>query len=162
MRRAHLLIQQIVGVYRFDGGIRGGLGYLAGELRGDHACALRALTHRGLRVNPEWSAMLSEFAVPIVLTHLDRGASPVWRAAVRRRPCVQALCRAGPVVLLGPADLDGIDGRVDRFVEELRRSAGHAGLSWTLGMHDASPAASGGIRAVARSGMAYGDRYRRA
>ena len=137
MRRAHLLIQQIVGVYRFDGGLRGGLGHLAGELRGDHACALRALTHLG-------------------------GAPPMWRAAVRRRPCVLAKCRAGPVVLLGPADLKGIDGNVDRFVDELRRSAGRAGLSWTLGMHDASPATSGGFRAVAQSGMAYGDRYRRA
>ncbi len=161
MRRAHLLIQQIVGVYRFDGGIRGGLGHLAGELRGDHACALRALTHRGLRANPEWSAMLAEFAVPIVLTRPADAAS-VWRATVRRRPCVLAKCRAGPVVLLGPADLERIDGHVDRFVEELRRSAGRAGLSWTLGMHDASPATSGGQRPVASSGMAYGDRYRRA
>ena len=47
-------------------------------------------------------------------------------------------------------------------MEELRRSAARAGLSWTLGMHDASPATSGGFRAVAQSGMAYGDRYRRA
>ena len=159
MRRAHLLIQQIVGVYRFDGGLRGGLGHLAGELRGDHACALRALTHRGLRANPEWAAMLADFAVPIVLTH---DTSPAWRAAVRRRPCVLAKCRAGPVLLLGPADLRDIGGDVDRFVDELRRSAGRAGLSWTLGMHDASPATSGGWRAVAPSGLAYGDYYRRA
>jgi hypothetical protein len=157
MRRAHLLIQQIVGVYRFDGGLRGGLGHLAGELRGDHACGLRALTHRGLRVNPEWSAMLADFAVPILLTH---DTSPPWRAAIRRRPCVLAKCRAGPVVLLGPADLRRIDGHVDRFVDELRRAAGRAGLSWTLGMHDASPATSGGL--VVPSGLAYGDRYRRA
>jgi len=31
-------------------------------------------------------------------------------------------------------------------------------LSWTLGMHDASPATSGGL--VTPSGLAYGDRRR--
>ena len=116
MRRAHLLIQQIVGVYRFDGGIRGGLGHLAGELRGDHACALRALTHRGLRVNPEWSAMLADFAVPIVLTHL------AWRPAglaVRRSP---APVRAGEV--------SGRPGRAARAGGPRRGSTGTWTGSW--------------------------------
>jgi hypothetical protein len=136
MRRAPLLIQRIIGVYRVDGGVRGGLGYL----RGDHGCPLRALTHRGLRINPEWAAMVEDFAVPIALTHLDRIPPPVREATGHLRPCVLASCRTGPVVLLGPVDLERIAGRVEWFVHDLRRAAQHTGLSWTLGMQDSSPA----------------------
>jgi hypothetical protein len=142
------LIRQVICIYRFDGGIRGGAAYLAGRLRGDHACQLHTLTHRGVWANPEWSAMLAEFAVPVVLTHLDRCATPVRQATGHLRPCVLANCRPGPVVLLGPADLDRIGGSVAQFVDELRRAAFRAGLSWTLGMHDSSPATMG----TARSG----------
>jgi hypothetical protein len=139
VRRAPLLIRQLICVYRFDGGVRGRLGYTAGRLLGDRPCPLCALTGTGMRINPQWSRMVAELAVPVVVTHPDRAAVAVSRAAGHRWPCVLADCRTGPVLLLGPTELVRIDGRVPRFVEELRRAAARAGLSWTLAMHDSSP-----------------------
>jgi len=131
-------IRRLIGIYRYDGGLE----LVGGRLRGEH-CALRALTHRGLRPNPEWSAMRAELIVPVMLTHLDRSPTPVRRAAGHLRPAVLAESRTGPVLLLGPHDLDRIEGRVALFLDEVRRAAAQAGLRWTLGMHDSSLSATG-------------------
>ncbi|HEV7707574.1 MAG TPA: hypothetical protein VGP16_05225 [Asanoa sp.] len=138
-------IRQLTGVYRFDASARGGAGYLAARLAGD-GCALRSLTHRGLRPNPDWSAMADELIVPIVLTHLDRAPEPIRRLAYR--PCVLAITRGGAVPLLGPTDLDRIAGRVSLFLNEVRRTARAAGLIWTMPMWDSSPAPLYAARSV--------------
>ncbi|MEV4622502.1 hypothetical protein AB0J74_27800 [Asanoa sp. NPDC049573] len=134
MEQGSVRIRQLTGVYRFDATARG---YLAARLTGD-GCALRALTHRGLRANPDWSAMAAELIVPVMLTHLDRAPEPIRRVA--HRPCVLAITRGGAVPLLGPADLDRIAGRVALFLDEVRRAASAAGLVWTMPMWDSSPA----------------------
>jgi hypothetical protein len=139
MDSAPARIRQLTCVYRFDAGVRGGAGLLAARVVGD-GCPLRALTHRGLLVSPEWSAMVAELIVPVVLTHLDRTRDPVRRAARDGRPCVLAETRSGAVALLGPADLERIAGRVTLFLDEVRRAARDAGLSWTMLMWDNDPA----------------------
>jgi hypothetical protein len=140
-------IRQLTGVYRFDATARGGAGYLAARLAGE-GCALRALTHRGLRANPEWSAMAAELIVPILLTHLDRAPEPIRGVALTGRPCVLATTRGGVVPLLGPADLDRIAGRVTLFLGEVRRAARAAGLTWTMPMWDSSPAPLYAVRSA--------------
>jgi hypothetical protein len=139
MERAPARIRQLTCVYRFDAGVRGGAGLLAARVVGD-GCPLRALTHRGLLVNPDWAAMVAELIVPVALTHLDRTRDPVRQVARHGRPCVLAETRSGAVPLLGPADLEWIAGRVTLFLDEVRRAARDAGLSWTMQMWDSNPA----------------------
>ncbi|MDG4823944.1 hypothetical protein O7635_18970 [Asanoa sp. WMMD1127] len=138
-RPAPVRIRALTGVYRFDSGVRGGAGLLAARLTGA-GCALRALTHHGLLVNPEWTAMAAELIVPMTLTHLDLTPEAVHAIARDGRPCVLAETRAGTVPLLGPADLTWIGGRVTVFLDEVRRAARDAGLTWTMRMWDNSPA----------------------
>ncbi len=132
-------IRQLTCVYRFDAGVRGGAGLLAARVVGE-GCPLRALTHHGLLVNPQWTAMVTQLIVPVVLTHLDRTREPVRQVARDGRPCVLAETRLGAVPLLGPADLERIAGKVGAFLDEVRRSARDAGLTWTMPMWDSSPA----------------------
>ena len=140
-------IRSLIGVYRFDATARGGAGYLASRLAGG-GCALRALSHRGLRANPDWSAMADELIVPVTLTYLDRAPEPIRRLASGARPCVLATTRGGSVPLLGPADLDRIAGRVTLFLDEVRRAARAAGLIWTMPMWDSSPAPLYSVRST--------------
>ncbi|SNT27066.1 hypothetical protein SAMN05421812_104138 [Asanoa hainanensis] len=132
-------IRQLTCVYRFDAGVRGGAGLLAARVVGD-GCPLRALTHHGLLANPHWTAMVTELIVPVVLTHLDRTGESIRHVARDGRPCVLAETRVGAVALLGPADLEWIAGRVTVFLDEVRRAARDAGLTWTMPMWDSSPA----------------------
>ncbi|GIF45873.1 hypothetical protein DFJ67_5308 [Asanoa ferruginea] len=136
-------IRQLTGVYRFDATAR----HLAARMLGD-GCGLRALTHRGLRANPEWSAMAGELIVPVVLTDLDRAPEPIHTLALTSRPCVLATTRGGAVPLLGPADLDRIAGRVTLFLDEVRKAARAAGLIWTMPMWDSSPAPLYAVRSA--------------
>ncbi|MEV4532726.1 hypothetical protein AB0J82_02735 [Asanoa sp. NPDC049518] len=132
-------IRQLTCVYRFDAGVRGGAGLLAARVVGD-GCPLRALTHHGLLANPRWTAMVAELIVPVVLTHLDRTGESIRQVARDGRPCVLAETRVSTVALLGPADLEWIGGRITVFLDEVRRAARDAGLTWTMPMWDSSPA----------------------
>ncbi|MEV1144514.1 hypothetical protein [Micromonospora sp. NPDC049799] len=133
------VIRRLVGVYHADGGLRGELAYVVGKVRGTAECALCDITHGALGRKREWRHLVPELGVPVDLVHLNERSPEIRAASEGRTPCVLALTDDGPVPLLGPADLDALDGSVARFAERLHAAVDAAGLRWAA-RHGGRPA----------------------
>jgi hypothetical protein len=125
---------RLIGVYDADGTPLGELRYWIGARLGRTHCALCDITHGSVRARPEWGACRRRLAVPFDTYHRDDQPDAVRRAAAGRAPVVAAETAAAVMVLLGPAELDGLDGTVDGLMaavearlaaEGLRLRSGH-------------------------------------
>ncbi len=123
-------ITRLTGVYDADGGVRGELAYAIGKVRGTAHCALCDITHRTVRMRPQWRGFTAGLGVPFDLVHRDERSPEVRRASEGRLPCVLAHNADGLQVLLGPAELDRLHGDVAATAEALHAAAGAAGLTW--------------------------------
>lgn len=104
-------IQSLLGVYDADGGLRGEAAYVIGSLLGRVHCGLCDITHSPVRRKPAWDAMVARLGVPFVLRH--RNEADVAGEAL---PAVFGQRADGSrVQLLGPAELDRLDGSVPAF-----------------------------------------------
>lgn len=116
-------IEEVVGVYHADGGLVGELRYVWGRVvRRDH-CSLCDITHAGVRRRRSFDEIAERWPVPIRLLHRDEQPPAVAEVVAGTTPCVVAIRpsdRGGPVVVLGPADLDRVAGDVVGFDEALR------------------------------------------
>ena len=124
-------VTRLIGIYHADGGILGELRYVAGKLLGTAHCALCDITHAGVRRKHSWDAMAASLGVGITLRHLNELDAEL-ESAVHRfgSPTVLAVLEDGSLVeVLGPADLDGLDGSVARFDMALRNSMARRGLA---------------------------------
>lgn len=126
-----MTIQRMVGVYHAEGSMLGELRYVVGRLRGTTHCALCDITHRGVRAKAEWRSLLVGLPVPLEMVHLDERSVAVETASGTATPCVLALTVDGDwMTLLGPEDLDQIDGDVNVFERALRGSVARSGHGW--------------------------------
>lgn len=121
-------VVELVGVYHADGGVVGELRYAAGRLLGRTHCALCDLTHSGVRRRPEWDRVAAGLPVPVRLVHRNE-RDERERAASPRTPCVLARTGDGLVEVLGPDDLDGLGGSVERFADALGPALTARGLA---------------------------------
>lgn len=112
----------LVGVYDAEGGLLGEAAYVWGKLRGTRHCALCDITHGRVRRKPAWDRMVAGLGVPVELRHLDELA-PDEAAAVAAcgAPVVLARTSGGLRPLVGAAELDGLDGSVERLGDLVRR-----------------------------------------
>ncbi|NUU22344.1 MAG: hypothetical protein HOV68_12655 [Streptomycetaceae bacterium] len=122
------VVRGLTGVYNADGGFRGEVAYAIGKVRGTAHCALCDLTHRGLHQRPEWGALVATLPVPFTTVHLNERADEVAAASEGRTPCVIAHTDTGPVVVLGPEELEQVGTSVLRFDQILRDALDAAGL----------------------------------
>lgn len=113
----------LVGVYHANGGWRGETAYVVGKLLGRAHCSLCDVTHSPVRRKPAWDAMVTRLGLPVELLHLDEQPDDVAAAtAVSGTPAVLARHADGTVtVLLGPDDLEPLDGSVEAFEAALGR-----------------------------------------
>ena len=62
-------LEELLGVYDADGGIRGELTYVWGRWRGTAHCSLCDLTHTTWRRKQEWDALVARVPVPLRVAH---------------------------------------------------------------------------------------------
>jgi hypothetical protein len=117
-------IDGLIGVYRANGGAVGELRYVIGKFLGTAHCALCDVTHSPVRRNPAWDAMAARLGHPFTLLHLNE-LTPDIAAAVDAHGSPVVLARSGDGrldCLLGPADLDSLNGSVSGFEDALREA----------------------------------------
>mgnify|MGYP000294846150 CR=1 FL=1 len=123
-------LTELVGVYHADGGPVGEVRYVVGKLLGTAHCGLCDVTHATVRRRPAWDAMVARLGVPVGLVHLNEMAPDVARAvADGGSPAVLGRVEGGGLeLLLGEAELDALEGSVDRFEAALRDALARRGL----------------------------------
>lgn len=114
-------IEELLGVYDADGGLRGELAYVWGRWRGTAHCSLCTITHTTWRRKQEWDALVARLPVPLRVAHRDE-LTPDEAGAVRneRLPLVLARVPAGWRPVLGADRLDALDGDVTGFEVAVR------------------------------------------
>jgi hypothetical protein len=126
-------LRRLVGVYRADGGVRGEIAYVLGKLVGRAHCTLCDVTHSPVRRKAAWDRMVATLPVPFELRHLNE-LEPAMAALVPDReaaPLVLADVGGRLEVLLGPADLEPLEGSVPAFEDALRAALARRGLAAT-------------------------------
>ncbi len=115
-----MTVRELVGVYDADGGLLGEVAYLWGRLRGTRHCALCDITHSPVRRKAAWDALVDTLGVTFVLLHLNELPDDV-AAVVRQTGVPVVLARTGHqlVPLLDAAELEQVEGSVDRFAVAL-------------------------------------------
>jgi hypothetical protein len=123
-------IQSLTGVYHADGGERGELAYVFGRSAAPRTARSATSPTEAYAATPQWSNLVCELDVPFDLVHLNERTPEVAAASEDRTPCVLAHTETGVVRLLGPDDLDPVEGDVTKFADALRTAADAAQLAW--------------------------------
>lgn len=122
-------LRSVVGVYDADGTLVGEVRYWFGARIGRAHCDLCDISHGTFRAKPEWSSMVARSRVPIETWHRDDAPAEVLAATGGRLAAVVAITDGGVMPLLGPEELAGLDGDVDRFADALDRAVTAHGWS---------------------------------
>lgn len=124
-------VSRIVGVYRAEGSLRGELAYVVGKLLGRAHCSLCDITHSPLHRKAAWDRMAAGLGVPVALVHLDERDEATAAVVTGWDDSPAVLVEVGGTltVLLGPDDLEGLGGDVDRFEGALRTALDRHGLA---------------------------------
>ena len=120
----HDEVKSLTGVYHAEGTVIGELRYWIGSRMGRTHCALCDITHGSVREKSSWRDARAELPVPFRAVHLDERSPAELAASEGQTPCV--LAHRGEMVelLLGPAELEVLDGDPAALVAELRRRLG--------------------------------------
>lgn len=114
-------VTSLVGVYDAEGGLLGEAAYVWGRMRGTRHCALCDITHGRVRRKPAWDRMVVALGRPVDLLHLDEMPPDVAEAVAEcGAPVVLARTTAGLSPLVDAAELDAMDGSVERLSDLLR------------------------------------------
>ena len=124
------VIRRLVGVYDADGTLRGELTYWVGARLGRAHCALCDITHGNIREKDGWKACKLGLPVPFDTYHRNDQPDDVRAVLAGVYPAVLADTDDGPVVLLGPAELDACHASPDRLVEAIEAAVALHRLSW--------------------------------
>ncbi|MFN8017309.1 MAG: hypothetical protein U0P45_04205 [Acidimicrobiales bacterium] len=125
-----MTVQRLVGVYDADGTVWGELSYWVGARLGRAHCALCDITHGSVREKPGWKACRQELPVPFATYHRNDQPDDVRAALQGMCPAVLADTAAGPVLLLGPAELEACEGSPERLVAAIESAAVRLELAW--------------------------------
>ncbi len=123
-------ITGLVGVYNADGTLRGELAYWVGKRLGRAHCALCDITHGSVKERPDWQRCRDGLAVPFGTYHRDDQPDSTRDLTAGQLPAVVALTGDGPLLLLGPSELESCGASPERLVEELERAAERRRLDW--------------------------------
>ncbi|GAA1477337.1 hypothetical protein GCM10009623_17830 [Nocardioides aestuarii] len=115
-------VEELLGVYDADGGVRGELAYVWGRWRGTAHCSLCDITHTAWRRKQEWDAMVAGLPVPLRVAHRNELA-PDEARAVQGVQLAAVLARRedGWRVFLRADRLDALGGDVAAFEQAVRR-----------------------------------------
>ena len=125
-----MTVRRLVGVYDADGTAWGELSYWVGARLGRAHCALCDITHGSVREKATWKACRSGLPVPFATYHRNDQPEEVRAALQGTCPAVLADTEAGPVVLMGPAELEACEGSPERLVAAIESAMGRLGIAW--------------------------------
>lgn len=123
-------VTRLVGVYNGDGTVRGELAYFIGARLGRAHCALCEITHGLVRERSEFRRCRENLPVAFDRYHRDDQPAAVRDAADGIAPVVLAETESGPVMLLGPEELESCKGSVDKLAVAIEAAMSRAGLEW--------------------------------
>lgn len=126
-------VQRLIGVYDAEGTLRGELTYWVGARLGRAHCSLCDITHGLLREKGEWQACRAGLPVPFDAYHRDDQPDDVRAVLAGTYPAVLAGTGAGPVLLVGPAELEACDGSPPALVAAIEAAVDRMGLGWSAG-----------------------------
>jgi hypothetical protein len=127
------VVERLIGVYDAEGTLRGELTYWVGARLGRAHCSLCDITHGLLREKGEWQTCRAGLPVPFDTYHRDDQPDDVRAVLAGTYPAVLAATDAGPVLLVGPADLEGCQGSPEALVSAIETAVERLGLRWTAG-----------------------------
>jgi hypothetical protein len=128
--RAMVTIESLVGVYHANGSIGGELRYWIGARLGRAHCSLCDITHGTFTEKDGWKTCRAALPVPFDTVHLDERDPAVRDFTEGATPAVVARTDQGLRLLLGPDDLEGLDGDPNALVQALTDAAARMGLTW--------------------------------
>jgi hypothetical protein len=119
-------VRRIVGVYAFDGTLRG-------ELLRSRDCSLRQIITRNRQRRTAWRQVASRFSAPFATYHRDDQPDAMRAASGGQEPVVLAETDRDTIVLLDAGALGACDGSVDALLAALRAAANANRLRWPGG-----------------------------
>lgn len=128
---SHTGVQRLIGVYDAEGTLRGELTYWVGARLGRAHCSLCDITHGLLREKGEWQACRAGLPVPFDTYHRDDQPDDVRAVLAGTYPAVLAATDAGPVLLVGPAELEACHGSPEALVAAIEAAVSRVGLGWS-------------------------------
>lgn len=123
-------IRRLVGVYDADGTLRGELTYWVGARLGRAHCALCDITHGSVREKDEWKTCKVGLPVAFDTYHRNDQPDDVRAAVAGTYPAVLADTDRGPILLLGPTELDACQASPERLAEAIEAAVALHRLSW--------------------------------
>ena len=112
-------ISEFIGVYDADATLVGELSYWLGARFGVRHCSLCEITHGLFTERSEWKQCRETLLVPITTYHRNDASSDVLAVTHGVFPCVVARSTSHLAVVLGPQELESLDGSPEALVSRL-------------------------------------------
>ena len=112
------MIDKLIGIYNAKGSVVGEVQYFVGKLLGQTHCALCDITHGSFKEKADFSSCKDVLNVPFENLHLDELDSQLepYRDSA---PCVVAISKSVPKLLVTNSELEACHGDVTRFFQLL-------------------------------------------
>lgn len=124
------VVRRLVGVYDADGTVWGELSYVVGARLGRAHCSLCDITHGALRERASWKTCRAGLPVPFETFHRDDQPEAVRTLLGGVHPAVVADTDDGPVLLLGPPELEACDSSPEALVAAVETAVERRSLRW--------------------------------
>ena len=112
------MIDKLIGIYNAKGSVVGEVQYFFGKLLGQTHCALCDITHGSFNEKADFTSCRDALTIPFENLHLDELDSQLesYRDSA---PCVIAISKSVPTLLITTSELERCHGDVAHFFELL-------------------------------------------
>ncbi len=118
----------IIGVYDADGSLVGEARYWIGARLGRTHCSLCEITHGIFREKAQWRSCRDSLGIEFSTFHRNDAPGDVLDVCGAGLPAVVVRTGATVELLLGPSELDALDGDVDQFRAALVAACSRRGI----------------------------------
>ena len=112
------MIDKLIGIYNAKGSVVGEVQYFFGKLIGQTHCALCDITHGSFAEKADFSSCRDALTIPFENLHLDELDSQL-ESYRDFAPCVIAISKSVPTLLITTSELEQCHGDVTRFFQLL-------------------------------------------
>lgn len=117
-------ITEFIGIYDADSTLIGEVSYWVGARLGTRHCSLCDITHGLFAERNDWRSCRERLLVPFTTFHRNDAPSDVLAVAAGHFPCVIARRKSELSVVLGPVDLELVNGSPEGLVDRLNALTG--------------------------------------